>query len=436
MPLKKLLNLPKQAQQRARQAWRLKGNTLVLRLPPGWPESQGIVRWWLHGDQGLMLRGQVTDLNELPTEVRAANTHAWTPATDTLLTQAELPTRSRSKIQQALPYALEDQLLGEPETLQFAYRALPDRRLAVAVTARERVIAWRAALHSAGLQLSSIAPVTLAVPLAYGNWSLAFAAENCLLRTGEYTGFACPASAAVPPTMLLTALNEVREKNQAPEALTVFYPPAGFDIDAWAQALGIPVSIDKADFWIERGAAVTPLNLLQGEFAPSGQTRDLTAALRPAAIMLGLWLAGSLVFTLWEWGQLRHTHDSVRQEMNQLFQRTLPGAKIVNPPLQMKRILEELHGSGGGGSADDLIALLAGIAPVMQAHPQTQLRSVRYDNTAVTVDLGMSDFQQLEGIKNALTSRGMTVEVLAANSGSGGVEGRLRVSAKTSGGIS
>ena len=74
----------------------------------------------------------------------------WTPAAESLLLRAQLPTRSAAKIAQALPFALEDQLIDPPEQLHFAFAREADGALAVAVTARERMEAWLAALQAAG----------------------------------------------------------------------------------------------------------------------------------------------------------------------------------------------------------------------------------------------------------------------------------------------
>src|SRR5712671_5913314 len=84
----------------------------------------------------------------------------WTPAAETLLLRASLPTRSAAKIVQALPYALEEQLIEPPERLHFAYTREADGSLAVAVTSRERMDRWLSALAAAGLEPTRLAPVT------------------------------------------------------------------------------------------------------------------------------------------------------------------------------------------------------------------------------------------------------------------------------------
>jgi len=179
---------------------------LDLVLPHGWPQSRNAVFWRWQSSGGTPQSGEVTDLKELPAAVRNAPAYVWTPAADTILTTATLPTRARSKILQALPYALEDRLLGDPETLHFAYRPETDGSLSVAVTAHERVRAWLDAFAQAGLHPVSLCPVTLLIPWALDCWSLLFIGNEILVRTGAVAGFACSLSIEQPPALLVSAV--------------------------------------------------------------------------------------------------------------------------------------------------------------------------------------------------------------------------------------
>lgn len=414
--------------QRLQQLWSHQGNTLELLLPRGWPENHGMVQWRLCGGPGVVPHGQVTELNQIPGVGPMTRVHIWTPPVETLLTRVTLPTRSRAKIQQALPFALEDQLIGEPEQLHFAYRILEDDSLAVAVTARERLQAWIAQLTAAGLRPASFSPAVLTLPFHARSWTVAFHADEIWVRTEMASGFVCAASARTPPAMLETALREAREKQNAPQDVNVLQPPAGFDQNAWATELGLPVNIHKQDFWVSYHEALPALNLLQGNFAPSNQLQEMVPALRPAAIMLAVWFAGSLGFDLWQWWQLSKTDKNVRQEMTSLFRQTFPGDQvIVDPALQMDRLIGDMQGKGGKTSGAGLLPLLGDVTPVVQASPQLKLRSIQYGDSRLTLEITLPDYQTMETVKNAFTARGLQVEVLGANTTASGIEGRLRL---------
>ncbi|MFQ5754642.1 MAG: type II secretion system protein GspL [Acidiferrobacterales bacterium] len=413
---------------------RLMGHALDVFLPDSWPESGATVHWCGRRG-GSTASGQSSDLAELRTSWKAAHVTVWTPPGDTLLTHVSLPTRSWSKIQQALPYALEDQLLGDPEKLHFAYHRQRDGTLAVAVTARERLQVWLEALRDSGLVPSRLCPATLALPLDAGDWSLLFTDHRLWVRTGLFAGFVCPVALETAPPLLSTAVTEARSKHTAPARLTVFDPPAAFQADAWRASLGSEIETSQRSFWQTGASTPPPLNLLQGEFAPSGKLRDSLRPLRLGASVLTVWFLGAIGFSLWEWWQLNEQHRSNRQAMVQLFQKTFPEAKVVlDPARQMERNLQSLQHQSGDAGSGGLLALLAQAAPVLRAHPNVTLQTVKYADAKLTLDLRLPDFETLEVIKNTLSeTRRVRVEVLAANSRASGVEGRLRVQASAAG---
>ncbi len=415
----------KGAAARMAQSWTFAAGALTLRLPRAWPAHGGLIYWWWRPAQGAPEEGAVRELSELPAVVRTGQVIAWTPGAETLFTRVTLPTRSRAKILQALPFALEEQLLGEPETLYFSYRSLADGSLAVAVTAQERFQGWLEAFKSAGLHLTALCPATLSPPLEDGCWSIGFDAEEILVRSGELSGFSCPLTLAAPPAALSAAVREAREQGTAPRELLVFNPPPAFERTAW-QALGVPLTVrEQAP---GPASASVPFNLLQRDFAPSGELRQSLRAMRPAAIMLGAWLIAVFALNLWEWWSLTGTQRAARAEMTELFKKSFPEAKtVVDPVLQMERNLAVLQANSGKVAASDMLALLSKVSSLLQGNPQTKLRGLQYGDGALTLDLNFPDFQMMESMKNTMATRGLQVEVLSANSRGTGVDTRLRL---------
>src|SRR6266516_5901406 len=166
-----LTNLRKRSWFDFSAAWRREGgDSLELWLPRNWPAEDSELRWRRVAADGAVRQGAQRGLEGL---APAEEIIVWTPAAETLLLRANLPTRSAAKIVQALPYALEEQLIEPPERLHFAYTHEADGSLAVAVTSRERMDRWVSALAAAGLEPTRLAPVTLSPPLADRAWTLA-----------------------------------------------------------------------------------------------------------------------------------------------------------------------------------------------------------------------------------------------------------------------
>jgi general secretion pathway protein L len=413
----------------------LTANTLELFLPYRWPERQADIHWRLQAGEGS--HGSATSLLDLPKELRWTRLVVWTPPPDTLLTQGKLPTRSARKIAQALPYVLEDQLLGDPEELRFAYERQHDGTLALAITARERLQVWLESLRAVGMQPVYMCPATLALPLDVDDWSAAFVDGWLWVRTGPYSGFACTASSTAPPGMLVAALAEARAKQVLPARLTVFNAPDDFDASGWESSLSVPAVRAANSLWEQPAAALPSLNLLQGELAPGRGLRMRLGPLLPAAVLLAVWLMGTSTSTLWEWWHLRQSQRLYTQAMVSLFHQTFPDIKaVLDPARQMQRNLETLQAQSGAVQRNDLLPLLASTAAALHTNQTLHVRSLKYAETKLTVDLQVPDFEALETAKNALNASGnVSATVLAANRQADGVEGRLQVEATAGGSI-
>src|SRR2546427_175431 len=117
------------------------GDRLELWLPRDWPRGNAELRWRRVASGGAARQGSQVGLEGL---APAEEIVVWTPAAETLLLHAQLPTRSAAKIAQALPYALEEQLIEPPERLHFAYAH--EAGLVVDAPADFDSAAWREAL--------------------------------------------------------------------------------------------------------------------------------------------------------------------------------------------------------------------------------------------------------------------------------------------------
>src|SRR5579871_154926 len=76
------------------------------------------------------------------------------PGTDVLVAEPELPTKAGTKLQQLVPYALEEQLADDIDDLHFAIGKRPpdSTRTPVAVVTRALMDQWLEALKSNGLE--------------------------------------------------------------------------------------------------------------------------------------------------------------------------------------------------------------------------------------------------------------------------------------------
>src|SRR5207249_4319313 len=236
---------------------------------------------------------------------------------------------------------------------------------AVAVTRRERMESWLAALTAAGLAPTQLAPVTLSLPLADRAWTLAFVDGEMVLRSGARAGLGGPAEPR-PPAWLHAALAEARTESSAPGRILLVDAPADLDSAAWREALGLPLESMPGDATVP----AAPLDLLQQHYAPRARLAALKRAYIPAAALLAAWLFATLALDAIEWARVSRAAGAAEEEMRALLLKSFPETRaILDPAEQMRRGLEDLGAGSGIAAPGDMLFLLARAARAIGGWP-------------------------------------------------------------------
>lgn len=400
------------------------GQMLELRLLPGWPEAGGL-DWCLRDGDTVTAEGSARTPAELPSDIRVARVHVWVPARDVLLTSVQLPTRSRSQIARALPFALEDQLVSSPEDLHFTWERRHEEELAVAVAASSVIQRWLEPLLKADIHPQTLAPVTLSRPCMNHSWIVSYSDTDSWIQTGSTTGFGftAPDDSSVP-LMLRKAMESARARDSVPEAVVVSNPPEGFDPEAWKQALGVEILVEQTDFWSVSDPQAATLNLLHDEFAPVRRHIPVPRTILPAVIMIAVWLLGSVTATTIEWWQLSSRDHSLRTQMTDIFRRTFPdqASLVVDPYQQMQR---NLNRAAGSGAQSGLSEMLVHIAPGLAGVEAGALHTIDFREGALDLSLTVPSYKDLESVKSALQQAGFSTDVRNSTRNDKGVTARI-----------
>ncbi len=391
-----------------------------LFLPPDFPETR-VVTW--RGPEGETGCGP---LSELPEAARRASIRVWTPAIETLLTVAQWPGRGRGRgrLAQALPYLLEEQLLADPDTLAFSYRET-DAGIFVAVTAKERLSAWRAVMEAERLGVS-FCPVTLALPWRPRTWSCRFADGQWAIRTGPYSGFGATGLLAQVPAALRQALTEAVKGGAAPDSITLFGGDEALRL-LIARDLGLPVIADARPI----GDGETPgFRLSETGGAVSATGRAALRALRPALIALALVLALGFARTVFDWVRLSHEEARVNAEMTSIFTASFPNAPVLDPARQMRQGVAKLA-ARAGGAGQGFLAVLTDASPVLAGLAHGALTRLAYRHGAVRCAVRLANFDALTALKHHLMRNGLSVRVTHVLSHQGGVQALVTMSRRS-----
>src|SRR3974390_891530 len=117
--------------------------------------------------------------------------------TDVLLADPEVPVKGGAKLQQLVPYALEEQLAEDIEELHFALgkRAAESFRVPVAVVARALLDQWLAQLRGAGIEPAAVYAESELLPENPGQAVALLEADTVCVRPPGGTPVTLPADA-------------------------------------------------------------------------------------------------------------------------------------------------------------------------------------------------------------------------------------------------
>lgn len=361
-------------------------------------------------------------LEALPAHAAGRRVVVLVPSADVRLTSVELPARQAAKVLQAAPFALEDQLADDIDTLHFALGArAADGAWPVAVVSRERIDGWLAFLTQQGLHPDALIPDVLALPVPpEQQFSLLVDGDEVIVRTGVGGGFVCQRAdlelclqIADPERQRMLRAIVPRDQDFDPstlpwavEALHGFAHP----LQALLQNLRPEQAID----------------LLQGAYSRRQDWLRLWQPWRLSAVLAGLVLfAGAALHAVQAYriGQELETQNLANA---QRYQAIFPAeTRIVDLQAQLDQQLARL---GGGGAGPAFLGLMSVTADAMAAVPGLTLQTLQFRDSALYVGLSAQNLQALEQLKSWFASaQAARLEVQSANAGSQGVQIRLKL---------
>ncbi len=372
--------------------------------------ADGAAEWLAQARDGAVLQGPQAGLPDLA----ADEIVLLLPAEDVLLLDAPRIGRSVAQLAQALPYAIEEQLVAAVETQQIAIdeRSAGDP-VAVAVIDRARLDAALARLRDAGLAPDRAYAESQLLPFAPPSaWC---DGERIVLRWAR-------SAALVTDRAGWPATRELLAASGAPaNGWRGYGDVAGLDgIDAAPEPVGEPLR------WLAgRLAAIDGPNLLQGDYRPARRHAQSTGLWRWAAGLAAATLVLGLLTAVIERAQLERQVAARQQEMEGLLRHALPGVQRVVDPVAQLRVEQQRLGQRQTGGA---LPLLATVAPVLAGSGRYTVDAIEYRGQTLDLVVTAPDVAALDRLRESLAALPpLQVELTAATPGSRGVEGRLRV---------
>jgi len=360
------------------------------------------------------------------------NIVVFVPTVDVVLASATVPVKGVQKLAQAVPYALEEQLIDDVESMHVAIgNQDKDGKVSAAVVSQQRMQTWLEQLKQAKIEPDVMMPDALALPRINGDWSaLQLESDIICVRSGEQTGFACDTM-----NLAVMASSHASECDRDPDA--VQFTNCGDDESNIAEQFNKVFSV-PVDSQTCNGDALASLitgykknkgiNLLQGAFVR--HTRWLQGKQRwlPAAALLLVWIVLQFGINIYQVQQLAAVEQAYKNKIVQVFKQTFPDVKRVSDPQKQMAIkLKSLRGSAVTGG-EGYFELMQKISSVLVKIPAVEIRTMSYKNSAVDLELELSDLQILENFKESILQvPGINIEVKSTSQRKGKLVSLIRV---------
>lgn len=362
------------------------------------------------GRAPLAGQGRLADLPK-----RADRVQLVIPATQVLITRARIPRGARRGPGSVLAFAVEEKLAGEPEASQVSWLGRIGDEDALAVIDRKGLERWREALGAVGIRVDEVHCETLLLPVAAGEWSMAWNGSEGFVRSGEFEGTTTDCGDRnSPPLGLRLMLDEAKARGAGPAAIAIHLttPDAEPDLAAWQRELGTGLRLAGPWDWrtAPADAGVCLAQQRQRWRVLSGAARRL----RPAAWLLGAALALHAIALVTDWSLLASEQRTLRQRMESQFRSAFPETvAVVDPALQMRRKLAEARHAAGVSDGGDFLPMLDQVAAAAKELPAGVLRTMAYAGGQMTLEFSASE-TAIQTIRARLLQSGLSVEMAPA----------------------
>lgn len=349
------------------------------------------------------------------------------PASDVFLLAVELPIKSASQINKALPFMIEDMLADEIETYHLVWHQRPDNQIYIAATSHETFKNRLAPFLESGINLAAVYPETFCLPYENNGCSLLVDGENAILRSGQWLGGGIEVSA------LPVWIEKLLAENPGFTCLTIWQTSKTEHKYAGIRLEKTIYQIDNTLHLLQTGAANlgTSFNLLSGAYRQKDSADLGWRKWMPALGILVLafcFQTGVLLKSYWS---QKAELAKLEQQTLGLFKQTFPEVKrIVNIKAQAEQQLADLKNQGAG-SGSRFLRLLYEAGGLLANQPGFQLQQLDFANDLLQLQLSVPDLSQLEAFKQQLENNaGLSVRILSADASPNALEAHLEIRSK------
>lgn len=350
------------------------------------------------------------------------------PTEEVVLNTATIPTTNKKQLAKAIPFALEDSLVEDIDSLHFVhYRDADESDVNISAINSDRLNEWLDKLSEHGLTAHAVLPDVFALPVKPGSAALVIDQQRALFRKDVFAGFTTDQDllSALLPTVLAEAELETLLLDVPDDT------PLNLSDDL-IENIGLQSVTNMHRQCDASLLQALPLSLLSG-FTRKGQSGVLKNLLHwknvamLAIVIGGLWMANLGV----ENYKLKQHLDQLNHEISNVYAKTFPGKPVDNDYRVLHSTMAETLKAlnvAPNPIANSPLELLAAITPKFKLHQDVTIAKVVYgDITGLDLNISAPSLSGLEKFRAAIDTGTIDAQVIASSSSASKSETTLKI---------
>ncbi|MBH0058932.1 type II secretion system protein GspL [Pseudoalteromonas sp. SWXJZ94C] len=397
--------------------------TEILLIRTGQTEQE-LLNWLIYSpqEQEIIASGELSDashLSELTEKAQSREVVVLLPCDQVQLKTVALPTKWNRKLEQALPYMLEEDIACDVDDLFIAVGESTmvgeQHGIRVAMMDREWFERWLALFTEYSLSVYKILPDALLLPPADEGTVTAIELNNQWLFKQDHWRIGAVERSWLSGYLTATGNPDIKHfspATQFPESVNLLPQTSDYDL---------PLAL------FAKQLEHVKFNLRQGMYQLKKKSTLWWGYWKSAAIVAGVALVSTIAIKAIELNQLNTQLEIAKTQVVERYQTAFPGTK-VRPQLVKSQIMGELkkiQGSSDAGFLDLTTNLVDVFSQVSEFTPET----LRYDNrrNELRIRARAKDFQTFGKVKALLEKQGLTVDQGSLNNDGDFVVGEIKL---------
>ena len=379
---------------------------------------------WVYEDVNNDLKLAHGSLSDAAKASLQKNITVVLPGEDVLFLTAEVPGKNIQRVKQAVPYALEDEVIDDVDNLYFSIQKknvnVSDNHYNVSVINKLYLESVIQQLESKNIFSDSM----IADYFLLGDETSLFFDGDRILCNSENVKFSTDVDSAIQLNSEFGVVNQkIKLINCAQES----------NINDFISDLDEKnITEEKCELnpllYLIKNSSNNYINLLQGEYKKKKDWSKTGKTWLPVAALFFVWLVIQGGVFIFDYIGLSKQNKLLNSEITKIYKKTFPKSRrIIDAKAQMQQKLSSFR-KRKGQSGRSFSDMLSNSASVFARAKGLEIKSLRYYDGSIDVEIQISTLQELDKLREKLNKEhNYLVEVQNASSGKDSVTARLKI---------